>query len=428
MNKPWIIVGCALFCLKLAAQQSTTIIDAEFRPKTILNNGYKTPITTGQKPFGYISQRTRINIHHTGNKLDAYFSIQDVRYWGGEDNFNNRGVYGDTRSVDLHQAWFRYKPFEHFSVKVGRQLFSYDDQRILAGRNWNDYQVGYDAVLFVMDNDKNQVDMAFSWNADNTSNALYTPVKFKTLDFIRYERKYDALSASLIGLITGNTVSDTTTQLYFRSTAGVNITYSKDKIDLRGSMYYQNNMNDRGAECRAYVFSVSGKYAVIGKILNISAGLDYISGHDATNTGSSYQTVNHTFDLLYGKRHGFYGYMDYFNTPPDQGLQDYMVKVNYRPAEKITVKADYHHFLLSADRYDPEFPAEKLDRNLGDEIDLVLEWKPLKEMVLQAGYCFYLTTSSLEKLKNVYPSDTRFPQFAYLMITVKPQLLFYTKE
>ena len=86
------------------------------------------------------------------------------------------------------------------------------------------------------------------------------------------------------------------------------------------------------------------------------------------------------------------------------------------------MNADYHYFAYSAKSYDATNPTELATKGLGSELDLTLQWKIMKEATLQAGYSFMLPTETLEKNKKVYGKDTRFPQFAYVMITVKPDL------
>ena len=66
-------------------------------------------------------------------------------------------------------------------------------------------------------------------------------------------------------------------------------------------------------------------YRMMEKKLEISAGMDMLSGHDSqkasetnddgTLKDSTYANTNHTFDLLNGGRHLYYGgHLDYFIT------------------------------------------------------------------------------------------------------------------
>jgi len=65
-----------------------------------------------------------------------------------------------------------------------------------------------------------------------------------------------------------------------------------------------------------------------------------------------------------------------------------------------------------------------LDKELGSELDLTLNWKISPVAALQAGYSFFAATPTLEAVKGVSGTDLKFPQFFYLMVTVKPSFLF----
>ena len=112
-----------------------------------IDNGYGTPQLKGESTPLYITQRTRLNAGFQKDKVESYISLQDVRLWGEDNNYKSSGVYGNTESLSLHQGWVKLNLNKMLSLKIGRQLFSYDDQRIISARNWNDYQVTYDALL-----------------------------------------------------------------------------------------------------------------------------------------------------------------------------------------------------------------------------------------------------------------------------------------
>ncbi len=400
-----------------------TKIDAEYRPRIIIDNGYKEPKPINTDAITYITQRTRLNIGYNNKDLQTYFSIQDIRYWGGEDNYKESGVFSDTRSLDIHQAWFIIKPTESFSIKVGRQLFNYDDQRIIASRDWNDYQVKYDALLLKYNDAAKTLDIALSWNSENSQNLLYPSQKFRLFDFVHYSHTLNNIDFSVLGLVTGNTLNDTTDNLFLRGTYGINFKYTVGNSTLRTSFYYQNNLNNKNTKLSAYCYSIFVNQSILQSKASIGIGMDYLSGHDETNSDNNYQNTNHTFNILYGRRHGYYGYMDYYSTLPEEGLQDYFLKAEFDIIRQLSMKVDIHYFMLAAYRYDPIILMEKLSKNLGQEIDITMNWKFMKETTIQAGYSVYLTTSTLEKIKSVYNIEYKFPQFAYLMIAVKPEIL-----
>ena len=397
-----------------------TNIDAELRPRLIIDNGYKTPKVKNNSVVPYITQRTRLNLGRSSDHLDSYISIQDVRYWGSEDNYNSSGVYSNTKSFELNEAWFNYKPTTFLTFKIGRQILQYDDQRILSSRGWNDYQVKYDAFLFIFKDSLNKIDLGLSLNNETNKN-IYPDDKYKTVDFIRYERIFNNLTLSAISVITGKTTSDTTETIYLKGIYGLNINYKYLDSKVRLTGYYQNNLDTKIEKVSAHCISLYFTQK-LNSIIQLGAGIDYLSGQNEKN-GSAYQNTDHSFDILYGRRHGWYGYIDYFSTIPDQGLVDYMIKSELNIVKNIKCQIDYHHFQLAEDKINPDKLDEVINRNLGDEIDFTLIWNPIKEMTLQTGYSCYFVTKSIGTIKNINYSDIRFPQFFYTMITIKPKLL-----
>lgn len=402
-------------------QKETLTIGAQYRPRVIIDNGYKIPKAIDTKPISFISQRTRLNVGYSNPKLETYLSLQDVRYWGDDNNFSATGIYGNNQSTNLYQAWFLYKANKEFSVKIGRQMFKYDDQRILAARNWNDYSITYDAFLFKFDDSINKIDLAVSWNSNNIKNNYLPALKFKIFDFIHYQRQINNINISVLGLITGNTINDTSEAIYLRGTYGLNLNYSKNNFKFRSSNYYQNNLNNNGQKVSAFCISFLAQQKILDKKITLGLGLDYLSGQDATAID---QTINNNFNLLYGVVHNQYGYIDFYGSNPAQGLQDYMLKTEYKVSKKINIYADYHYFKSSNNRFSITNPSELLNKNLGQELDLTFNYNIIDEISLQAGYSFYITTDSYLQIKNLTNIDVKFPQFLYLMITVSPNFTF----
>ncbi|MDF1576520.1 MAG: alginate export family protein [Bacteroidales bacterium] len=417
--KPRLLFTLLILPITLPAFSQLTI-GAELRPRALLNAGYGTPLPKEEIPRLYVTQRIRLNAGFKQGSIETYISFQDVRFWGGDTQYKSSGTFGNTGSMSLHQGWFKAQLLPWLSVKAGRQLLSYDDQRILSARGWNDSQVSYDALLFQAGNESHKMDLGLSWNAQSAVLTAVPPQKFKTLDFLRYQRTMEQLTYSLIALVTGNYLTDSTEDVRYRATWGANMGYSGHPLEAKTSLYYQHTLNQAGETVSAFCASVNIGVPLAQDKIKISAGLDYISGQDALKSENGYPETSHTFDLLYGRRHGWYGYLDYFSNMPAQGLQDYIVKGEYRLSEKLVLKSDYHYFRLAAALSDPELPGTALPAHLGHELDLKLNWTLSKTAALEAGYSFLVPGPTLEILKGVADTPIRLPQFAYLMISIKP--------
>jgi hypothetical protein len=417
--KPRLLLSLLILSLAIPGFSQLTI-GAELRPRVLVDLGYGTPLPKDAAPRLYVTQRTRLNAGFKQGMIETYISFQDVRFWGGDNQFKATGAYGNTGSISVHQGWFKAQVLPWLSLKVGRQMLSYDDQRLLASRGWNDAQVSYDAVLVRAENPGHTIDLGLSWNAQSDKLAVVPPQKFRTLDFLRYQRSMDQLNYSLIALVTGNYLDDSTELVRYRATWGANLDFTARVLEGRGSLYYQHRLNQTGEKVSAFCGSVNLGVPLMQERMKLSAGLDYISGQDGVRSGPGYPETNHAFDLLYGTRHTWYGYLDYFSNMPAQGLQDYMLKAEYKVLESLLLQAHYHYFRLSAPMPDPELPGAAADRHLGHELDLKLNWTLTKEAVLEAGYCFLVPGESLEILKQVQDIPIRLPRFAYVMVTLKP--------
>ncbi len=215
--------------------------------------------------------------------------MQDIRVWGDESLYNSTSVKGDNASVDVHEAWIELSLNEKSLIKVGRQELKYDDQRLIARRNWGQTGLTYDAFLYKYNNNNLQFDFGLSLNnnKENKFGNLYTPDKMKTLDFIYLKKKFnDNLNISLISIASGFEKDDTTETIYVRGSSGTNIVYKKNNFKITGSAYYQNGKNKIGQDVRAYFWGLSNDYKI--NELTITTGIDYLSGQDASRTDSSY--------------------------------------------------------------------------------------------------------------------------------------------
>jgi len=184
--------------------------------------------------------------------------------------------------------------------------------------------------------------------------------------------------------------------------------------------YFQSGKDKDGNSLNAYFYTLAltlqkGRFS-------FGPGYDYLSGNNSTTT------ADHRFDPLYGTPHKFYGYMDYFYVgtgSPVGGLQNAYFKTKYA-AKDFSVTLDAHKFLLAETSYNTvNSPKTPLDKNLGYEFDLVANYTLNKFTVLEAGYSLMKATNSMEYIKKGTTYKTNLtPQWAYLMINIRPDFLF----
>lgn len=406
----------------LAVAQFT--VNAEFRPRAEVRNGYKQLPDSSSTAAYFISQRTQLGVTYQHEWLKTCISFQDARIWGDENSFNSTGTYGDTASIELNEAWVEFSFLKNSSLKIGRQAFEYDDTRLLSSRNWPQTSLFYDALLYKYARQSWSLDAAFSLNnrTDNTFGNAYSPAKLKTLSFVHLTKIInDDFRVSAIALASGYTADSKSETIYMRGTYGVYANYKKNPLNLTTSFYYQNGKNAKGKKANAFNFNATGDYS-FGKS-GLTAGLTILSGDKTSDSGES----DELFDLLYGNRHRYYGLMDNFSNLPkgtaNGGLIDVFAGVNYQISQKTKILADYHYFALQQRNWVIVNKINTmLNNSLASEIDLYFRTNFSKSVFLEGGYSMMLPTSSMEIIQGLGEGKSEFSYWGWLMLTVKPEI------
>ncbi len=166
-------------------------INAQVRTRTELRHGLANPYpkVTGTEgpPAFFTSQRTNINFGFRWDKMNFNADVRDVRVWGQDASTISNA---DGAKLFLHQAWgefvlgttadtnARFKFFDNFSLKVGRQELVYDDVRLLGNLDWLQQGRRHDAAIFKFLKKGYNLDLGLAMNqntdAFNTNGNAYT--------------------------------------------------------------------------------------------------------------------------------------------------------------------------------------------------------------------------------------------------------------
>jgi len=391
-------------------------VDAQLRDRFELRDGYQKLAADGSTPTALVSQRTRISFSYETDNLKLVFTPQDIRLWGGDAVVSSSGVANNT-NIGLFEGFAEVKLGNLGWVSAGRQQLKYDNERILAARNWNQNGMSYDALVFKLKLAEWKLHIGSSWNSLNetTSDNLYPVSRIKSYNFLWVNRKFsDNFSTSLLHVASGVTETDTTNTLNFRQTTGFYSKYNKDNLSIWGNVYYQYGKNQIGTEVRAFIIDADASY----KIGNFTPGigLGYLSGNRKTGAD---QTTDNLFDVLYGARHKYFGFIDYFRSfsshTKQGGLADYYFYLDYKFSKSVNVRNIGHIFQLAQTN-----PTTPTDKYLGYENDLILKYKFNDWGALEGGYVFYLPTESLKTIQGV--ANDKFSQFVYIQLTLTPTL------
>jgi len=379
-------------------------IDAQYRPRFELRDGYQKLASKGETPAVFVSQRSRLILSYETENFKLKFTPQDVRIWGDEKIASIGGVHGDTASLDLFEAYAEIKLGAIGWISVGRQQIVYDNEWLLGSRNWNQNGNASDAIVFKFKPGSWNIHLAAAWNtkSEASSGNIYPTDRYKSLNFLWINSEImENWNLSLLQIASGLTLTDSTNDLNFRYTSGLYSDYNNGNLSLNGNAYYQYGKNQKGMAVGAYLLAADVCY----KAGIFTPGLG-VSLHSGNSTTGALQKKDNLFDLMYSPRHKYFGFMDYFRT----------FSTNTKQASKsVSLRNIGHYFRLAeTNSGTPD------NKNLGYENDLVLKYKFSDWGVLEAGYLFILPTTALETLQNV--PDSKFSQFCYLQLTLTPNL------
>jgi hypothetical protein len=392
-------------------------IDFQYRPRFEVRDGYQKLAEKGAIPAVLVSHRARLSFRYEKESLKLVFTPQDVRVWGDEKLKSSTGVWGDTSALDLFEAYAELKLGTLGWLSVGRQQLKYDNHRLLADRNWNQSGLSYDAVILKLSPENFNLHIGTVWNTleEAGSGNNYPTDRIKSLNFLWLNKKINEYwNISLLHMATGVTQTDSTSKLNFRQTTGFYSERKSDGFNLWADAYYQYGKNQQGIPVSAYLFGGSASYIMNHFVTSV--GFSYQSGN--SNTGSD-QTRDNLFDVFYGSRHRFYGYIDYFRNIPNDtkqgGLIDFNASVTFKINDAVSLQEIGHILSLAQTNNDTH---DK--KGLGFENDLFLKYNFSDWGALESGYSFFLPTRTLKTIQNV--QDNKFSQYFYFQLVITSNL------
>jgi hypothetical protein len=406
--------------ISFQAQAQEFDANLQIRPRFEYRNGYKTLLPEGQKGTSQISQRSRLNFNFKQENLILKLTLQNTRTWGDV----TPSALADKNGVAVFEAWAQYNFTENWSARMGRQVLSYDNQRILGEQDWGQQAQSHDALTVTYHDEKQKLDFGGAYNstAENVIQTPYTVANYKAMQYAWYHNQFSSdLGLSFLLLNTGYEYANAQAKLLvdYKQTFGPYLTYKTKKIDSNFWFYGQTGKST-DKEVSAWNAAANLNYNVT-EAFKAGLGYEFLSGKN-TNDAS---TVIKSFNPIFGTNHGFNGYMDYFyvgNHLNSVGLQDAFLKLNYN-VKKWQFALIPHVFAAAADVVTPL--NEKMDSYLGTEVDATFGYNFKKDIVVSGGYSQMFGSSTLEFIKNGDANHTN--NWAWLMISVNPRIFTYKK-
>lgn len=396
----------------------------QIKPRYEFRNGYKAPIPYGETPGQFISSRTRLNLNFKQDNFVTKLTMQNVRTWG--DVAPN--TKSDVNGIQIFEAWAQYNFNEKWSTRLGRQVISYDNQRILGEGDWAMQAQSHDALSVTYKNGKSQLDLGGAYNANETDIATpYTVATYKALQYAWYHTEFGKLNMSLLFLNTGYEkklpppIPTPTPELKvdYMQTFG---TYMNTKgKNWDGNLwFYGQTGKSTTYTVSAFDAALNFNYALTDKF-KAGLGYEFLSGKSQADTSTNIKS----FSPLFGTNHGLNGYMDYFyvgNHKNSVGLQDAFLKFGYNVSKWQFALLPH---VFSAANTVLDGSGNEMDNYLGTEIDFTAGYAVHKFINVTGGYSQMFATDTMQRLKGGDVDHTN--NWAWLAVNVNPQIFSFKK-
>ncbi|MFO7938113.1 MAG: alginate export family protein [Bacteroidales bacterium] len=410
MIKRTLLFATLLFLVQSSFGQLT--LDAEYRPRAELRNGYKNSQAIERESAEFvISQRSLLGLSFSRNKVTGRLSFQDVRTWGETPS------KVDVATIHLKEAWLEVSIFEKLQARIGRQVLKYDNQRILAATNWNQVGTQHDLLLLKYSGSKTKVHTGLAYNNETASDdfeSLYPLPYYKAMFYAWFHHQFnERLNLSLLAVNDLNAKPNTSSSYYSRYTYGATIKFSPiENFSINTTGYLQSGETPAGADVNAHMLMLQADLLLTEKS-SAFTGFDLFSGDDPNQQ----QTTSHIFDRLYGAKHKYMGYMDYFPVSSAGIFNAYAgAKVNL--SEKIQLGTTFHTFTLPHEYTHPANAGQYLNKFLGAEMDIVLSYNPYPELNFQWINGFVKGTETMDFIKG--GTHEQLSYVSVIMLTWKP--------
>ncbi len=418
-----IYLSTLIICLTSLKVSAQITLSAEVRPRTEFRNGFKTLTDQSKDAALFTEQRSRLNLDYASEAIKVRVSFQDIRIWGESPQIFKE----EDGKTFISEAWGQYYLNPEFSVKVGRQIISYDNERILGGLEWAQQGRRHDAMLFMYEDleNKTKLHLGMAYNQDSdvpepaflqAPGASFYNVNgnYKTMQYGWFNKTFEKSSLSLIAINNGYQNADTTVS--HKQTMGFTGHTGISGVKIGGDFYYQTGkLGQRSIS--AVLAGINATFKT--KITPLTFGVEYISG-DNDPTGSKITSFSPDF----GTNHAHNGFMDYFYVGPQNGavgVTDMYFKTSFNVAGGA-LKMNIHEFLTGSTQTGND--GAKLDKAMGTEIDLVFIKKLKGGVLWHLGYSQMFATDTMQALRGGDKSSTQ--NWAWTMITFSPTL--FTSE
>ena len=380
-------------------------------------------------------QRARIGIKlKPASWLTFYAQAQDSReYLSDRADFPGvLGAEGDD-SIDLRQAYVEIADYSKspWGLKLGRQVLSFGDERLVGGFEWNNLARTFDAAKLTYKSGPLTVD-AFAASVVVPRRSGMNMSDFYNGNETRREQIFSGIYASTTAW------GPQTTDFYALHLHEEQATTSTNFVTLGTRMKSKPGAFATGQKPVGFDYDFEGAFQT-GEIKGIDLtafalhggagytfdtpwmpriGLAYSYG---SGDGDPTDGEVETFQNLFPTNHKFYGQMDAFSW---QNVQDLELNVKFTPTKKLTLRGELHAFWLASTddswyrangivTVRPLTPlARKASGFAGAEADVTVAYAVSKNISFETGYSHFFAGDYLSDTGADDDAD-----FAYIQTT-----------
>ena len=348
----------------------------------------------------FLMERTRLSLDYKRPYIEAKVTAQHSGVWGqsGKGSFN------------LHEAWAQLTAKNGLFLKMGRQVLSYDDERVIGANDWAMAANSHDVIKFGYEGHGHKVHAIFGFNQNAESisgGSLYTGFMNIAMQGDKY-----------------NNVEYKNPCNRYQQLVGGYLSYKPGKLTAEASYYHQLGRTEENSKLDAWMASIKAQYQISRKV-GVLTGYDYLSGDDyfvvrkSGGLGLIQHKVFKFFNPVYGSHHKFYGLMDFFYVQAfsdtfSPGLQNFYAGASYSPIKGLNLSATYHYLAMAT-------TLKGLSKTLGHNIDFEASYRILKDAHVALGFSYMAGTDTMERLKRAEGNDDL--KWAWFSLIVSPRII-----
>lgn len=314
--------------------------------------------------------------------------LQDSRHFGSGNSSMARGTTdASADALDMRLAYAQIEGIFDLPIDlcIGRQELAFNNSRLIGESNWSNTGRSFDAARTTLTSGDVHVDLFAArltaptpsptesqnlyglWGTWNPSKALHTEL---------YALGDNNTALLRRGADSGESyLARYTTGLYLNGSVGA-IDFEIEAIGQGG----RSGTSDSTARSDIRAFLASGLVSVLlieGSSTRLQGLLTVLSGD-----GSAGDTVDETFNTLFGSSHKFYGTIDYLPAlSGSMGLVDMSGGITTRPSREFRASIDVHLFQAQRRGNGEAF---------GTEFDLQAWWRGVTSFALSGGGAIFL--------------------------------------